>query len=128
MTVCRAVYKANCYHRNGHDAECGVYTTTYMVVFGVVQIFFSQLPNFHDLEWLSILAAVMSFAYSFISVGLSLVQTMTGEAYIGAYSVPNRNYSLKKRNNPHHTVKYTLILFYPNKLYIIHLYFFTNFY
>jgi hypothetical protein len=50
MMVCRAVYKANCYHRKGHDAECGVYTTTYMVVFGVVQIFFSQLPNFHDLE------------------------------------------------------------------------------
>jgi hypothetical protein len=80
-----------------------------------------QLPR--PRVWLSILAAIMSFAYSFIGAGLSLARTMTGEAYIGAYSVPNRNYSLKKRKNPHHTVKYTLILFYPNKLYIIHLYF-----
>jgi hypothetical protein len=32
--------------------------------------------------WLSILAAIMSFAYSFIGAGLSLARTMTGE---GAY-------------------------------------------
>lgn len=50
----------------------------YMVVFGVVQIFFSQVPNFHDLWWLSILAAVMSFTYASIAVGLSLAQTISG--------------------------------------------------
>ncbi|GJN38626.1 hypothetical protein PR202_gb27686 [Eleusine coracana subsp. coracana] len=74
-----AVHKSNCYHKNGHDADCGVYDTTYMVVFGIVQIFFSQLPNFHDLSWLSILAAVMSFSYSSIAVGLSLARTISGE-------------------------------------------------
>jgi hypothetical protein len=77
--MCRAVYKANCYHRNGQDAECSVYTTMYMVVFGVVQILFSQLPSFHNLTWLSILSAVMSFTYSFIGVGLSLARTITGD-------------------------------------------------
>ncbi|KAK3130636.1 hypothetical protein QOZ80_6BG0495970 [Eleusine coracana subsp. coracana] len=73
-----AVHKSNCYHKNGHDADCGVYDTMYMVVFGIVQIFFSQLPNFHDLSWLSILAAVMSFSYSSIAVGLSLARTISG--------------------------------------------------
>ncbi|GJN38625.1 hypothetical protein PR202_gb27685 [Eleusine coracana subsp. coracana] len=82
-SICAAaVYKANCYHRKGHDADCGVYTTIYMVVFGAVQILFSQLPNFHNLTWLSIISAIMSFTYSFIGVGLSLARTITVLAII----------------------------------------------
>ena len=73
-----AINKANCFHKNGRAADCGVYDSMYMVVFGVVQIFFSQVPNFHDLWWLSILAAVMSFTYASIAVGLSLAQTISG--------------------------------------------------
>ncbi|KAJ8564904.1 hypothetical protein K7X08_001364 [Anisodus acutangulus] len=34
----------------------------------------SQIPNFHKLSWLSILAAVMSFAYSSIGLGLSIAK------------------------------------------------------
>ncbi|KAL6841662.1 hypothetical protein ACP4OV_028491 [Aristida adscensionis] len=75
-----AVHKSNCFHKNGHAADCGVYDTMYMVVFGIVQIFFSQLPNFHDLSWLSIVAAVMSFSYSSIAVGLSLARTISGRS------------------------------------------------
>uniref|UniRef100_A0ACD5ZRC4 Uncharacterized protein n=1 Tax=Avena sativa TaxID=4498 RepID=A0ACD5ZRC4_AVESA len=73
-----ALYKANCFHKNGHSADCSVYTTMYMVVFGISQIFFSQLPNLHEMAWLSILAAVMSFSYATIGVGLSLAQTISG--------------------------------------------------
>ncbi|KAG8075519.1 hypothetical protein GUJ93_ZPchr0006g43922 [Zizania palustris] len=73
-----AVHKANCFHKNGHAVDCNVYDTMYMVVFGIVQIFFSQLPNFSDLSWLSILAAIMSFSYSTIAVGLSLARTISG--------------------------------------------------
>ena len=74
----RAINKANCFHKNGRAADCGVYDSMYMVVFGVVQIFFSQVPNFHDLWWLSILAAIMSFTYASIAVGLSLAQIIAG--------------------------------------------------
>ncbi|EHA8591815.1 putative Amino acid permease 1 [Cocos nucifera] len=49
-----------------------------MVVFGIVQIFLSQLPNFHKLWWLSIVAAVMSLVYSFIAVGLSTASIISG--------------------------------------------------
>jgi hypothetical protein len=86
MIMSRAVHKSNCFHKNGHGADCGVYDTTYMVAFGMVQIFFSQLPNLHDMSWLSILAAIMSFSYSSIAVGLSLARTISGEIILLARS------------------------------------------
>lgn len=45
-----------------------------MLLFGVLQIFMSQIPNFHDMLWLSVVAAVMSFAYSSIGLGLAFGQ------------------------------------------------------
>uniref|UniRef100_A0A0D9WR67 Amino acid transporter transmembrane domain-containing protein n=1 Tax=Leersia perrieri TaxID=77586 RepID=A0A0D9WR67_9ORYZ len=53
-------------------------TSAYIIGFGVVQAVFCQLPNFHKLWWLSIIAAVMSFSYAAIAVGLSLAQTIAG--------------------------------------------------
>lgn len=41
-----------------------------MIMFGVTQIIFSQIPDFDQIWWLSIVAAVMSFTYS--SIGLTL--------------------------------------------------------
>jgi hypothetical protein len=43
-----------------------------MISFGLVQIVFSQIPDFDQLWWLSILAAVMSFTYSTIGLGLGI--------------------------------------------------------
>ncbi|CAI0395095.1 unnamed protein product, partial [Linum tenue] len=54
------------------DEKCHWSTTLYMVVFGSVQLVLCQVPNFHKLTWLSILAAVMSVAYSVIGLGLSV--------------------------------------------------------
>jgi len=45
-----------------------------MLLFGVIQIILSQIPNFHNIEWLSVVAAIMSFTYSFIGMGLSIAQ------------------------------------------------------
>ncbi|XBI58791.1 hypothetical protein VPH35_039970 [Triticum aestivum] len=66
------------HHNSGHSVDCGMYTTMYMVLFGISKVVFSQLPNLHEMAWLSILAAVMSFSYSTIGVGLSLAQTISG--------------------------------------------------
>lgn len=44
----------------------------YMISFGIVQILFSQIPNFDQLWWLSSLAAAMSFTYSTIGLGLGV--------------------------------------------------------
>jgi hypothetical protein len=46
----------------------------YMMTFGVVQIIFSQIPDFDQLWWLSIVAAVMSFTYSTIGLALGIVK------------------------------------------------------
>lgn len=45
-----------------------------MAIFAAIQIVLSQIPNFHELSWLSIVAAVMSFAYSSIGLGLSIAR------------------------------------------------------
>nr|XP_043621256.1 probable amino acid permease 7 [Erigeron canadensis] len=75
-TSMRAILKSNCYHDKGHDADCKYPDSLYMMLFGLVQIFMSQIPNFHDMAWLSIVAAIMSFAYSTIGLGLGLANVI----------------------------------------------------
>lgn len=43
-----------------------------MVMFGVAEIIFSQIPDFDQISWLSMLAAVMSFTYSTIGLALGI--------------------------------------------------------
>ncbi|WJX21125.1 Amino acid permease 6 [Trifolium repens] len=69
-----AIKKSNCFHKYGHEADCNISNYPFMVIFGVAQILLSQIPNFHELSWLSILAAVMSFGYASIGVGLSIAK------------------------------------------------------
>lgn len=45
-----------------------------MIAFGVVEIFLSQIPDFDQLWWLSIVAAVMSFTYSTAGLGLGIAK------------------------------------------------------
>lgn len=47
---------------------------TIMLQFGIVQLFLSQLPSLEKIKWLSVMSAVMSFAYSFIGLGLSVAK------------------------------------------------------
>ncbi|CAK8573807.1 unnamed protein product [Lathyrus sativus] len=69
-----AIKKSNCFHKFGHEADCSTDTYQFMAIFGIFQIILSQIPNFHELSWLSIVAAVMSFSYSFIGIGLSIAK------------------------------------------------------
>ncbi|XP_010530203.1 PREDICTED: amino acid permease 5 [Tarenaya hassleriana] len=65
-----AIQRSNCHHRSHGKDPCHINGNPYMIAFGVAQIVFSQIPDFDQLWWLSILAAVMSFTYS--SIGLAL--------------------------------------------------------
>ncbi|KAJ4963503.1 hypothetical protein NE237_023442 [Protea cynaroides] len=69
-----AVKRSNCFHKNGHEVDCYAANYPFMIIFACIQILLSQIPNFHNLSWLSLVAAVMSFAYSLIGVGLSLAK------------------------------------------------------
>ncbi|PIN21096.1 Amino acid transporter [Handroanthus impetiginosus] len=73
-----AVKRSNCFHTHGHDAECKISNYPFMGIFAEIQIILSQIPNFHELSWLSIVAAVMSFAYSSIGFGLSVAKVAGG--------------------------------------------------
>ncbi|KAJ6835619.1 amino acid permease 1-like [Iris pallida] len=77
-TSAQAISKSNCFHKKGHGADCRFSETVYMVGFGIIQLFLSQLPDFHQLWWLSIVAAVMSFAYSLIAIGLGMAKVISG--------------------------------------------------
>ncbi|KAJ7946188.1 Amino acid permease [Quillaja saponaria] len=52
---------------------------TFKIIFGVIQIILSQIPNFQELSWLSVLAAIMSFGYSLIALGLSIAKVAAGD-------------------------------------------------
>ncbi|KAJ7967609.1 Amino acid permease [Quillaja saponaria] len=73
-----AIKRSNCFHMKGHDAGCHSSNNPFMIFFGIIQIILSQIPNFHELSWLSILAAIMSFGYSFIGLGLSIAKVAGG--------------------------------------------------
>ncbi|XP_010458325.1 PREDICTED: amino acid permease 8 [Camelina sativa] len=74
-----AIGKSNCFHDKGHEAKCSVSNYPYMAAFGVVQIILSQIPNFHELSFLSFIAAVMSFSYSSIGIGLAIAKVASGK-------------------------------------------------
>lgn len=73
-----AVKRSNCFHKNGHNVKCSTSNTPFMIIFAIIQIILSQIPNFHNLSWLSILAAIMSFSYASIGVGLSIAKVAGG--------------------------------------------------
>ncbi|CDY44564.1 hypothetical protein HID58_002493 [Brassica napus] len=74
-----AVGKANCFHKKGHEADCTISNYPYMAVFGIIQIILSQIPNFHKLSFLSLMAAVMSFTYATIGIGLAIATVAGGK-------------------------------------------------
>lgn len=46
----------------------------YMITFGIIEVIFSQIPDFDQVWWLSIVAAVMSFTYSSVGLGLGIAK------------------------------------------------------
>ncbi|KAK4491812.1 hypothetical protein RD792_002588 [Penstemon davidsonii] len=82
----RAIQRSNCYHKYGHEAPCEFGDTLSMLIFGVVQIFISQIPDFHSMAWLSVVAAIMSFTYSSTGLGLGAAQVIGNGAIKGSPS------------------------------------------
>ncbi|KAL7125208.1 hypothetical protein ABFS83_14G101500 [Erythranthe nasuta] len=73
-----AMGRSYCFHKYGHEAGCHRSNNPYIMSFGAIQLVLSQIPNFHKLTMLSIIAAVMSFAYSSIGIGLSIGKIAEG--------------------------------------------------
>ncbi|CAN6475661.1 unnamed protein product [Victoria cruziana] len=73
-TSMMAVKKSNCFHKYGHKANCRMSGNSYMIIFGLVEVTLAQLPNLEKVTVLSVIAAIMSFAYSFIGLGLCIAK------------------------------------------------------
>jgi hypothetical protein len=78
-----AIRQSNCFRRSGAGAHCDAPGTVLMLAFGVVQVVLSQFPGLEHITWLSVVAAVMSFAYSFIGLGLSVGQWVSHGGGLG---------------------------------------------
>ncbi|XP_020595064.1 probable amino acid permease 7, partial [Phalaenopsis equestris] len=90
-TCMRAIHRSNCYHKEGHNAPCSSDDRSFMLLFGFIQILFSQIPSFHNMQWLSVVAAIMSFCYSFIGFGLGFAKVIGNgmiKGGIGGISAP----------------------------------------
>ncbi|KAH0897106.1 hypothetical protein HID58_046674, partial [Brassica napus] len=70
--------------------KCSTSNTPFMIIFACIQIVLSQIPNFHNLSWLSILAAVMSFSYA--SIGIGLLHRQSGRWRCARKDGPDRSY------------------------------------
>ncbi|CAK9153106.1 unnamed protein product [Ilex paraguariensis] len=68
----KAIKRSNCFHDSVGKNPCKISSNPYTIVFGVVEVIFSQIPDFDQIWWLSIVAAVMSFTYSSIGLGLGV--------------------------------------------------------
>ncbi|XP_066309830.1 amino acid permease 3-like [Miscanthus floridulus] len=73
----KAIRRARCFHTHGHAKPCSSSSIPYMIVFGTVQIIFSQISDFNQISWLSIVVVIMSFTYSSIGLSLSIAQTIS---------------------------------------------------
>ncbi|XP_062081889.1 amino acid permease 3-like [Humulus lupulus] len=67
-----AVKRSNCFHKSGGKDPCHMSSNGYMITFGILEIIFSQIQDFSHVWWLSIVAAIMSFTYSAIGLGLGI--------------------------------------------------------
>ncbi|KAL1206964.1 Amino acid permease 5 [Cardamine amara subsp. amara] len=78
-----AIQRTSCQQSSGGKGSCHVNGNPYMIAFGLVQIVFSQIPDFDQLWWLSIVAAVMSFGYSTIGLGLGVSKVVENKEIKG---------------------------------------------
>ncbi|KAB1226641.1 Amino acid permease 2 [Morella rubra] len=62
---------------------CRVYQKPYNIAAGVIQIFFSQIPDFDQLGWLSSLSVVTFITFSAIGLGLSIGRVTENEKFEG---------------------------------------------
>jgi hypothetical protein len=76
ISGCRAIQNSIPQHNKENETPSEFADAYYMLIFGIVQIVLSQIPNLHNINWLSVVAAITSFAYCFIGMGLSIMQIM----------------------------------------------------
>ncbi|KAF3439282.1 hypothetical protein FNV43_RR17558 [Rhamnella rubrinervis] len=79
-----AIHRSNCFHEKGEKDACRTPSNPYMIMFGIIEIVLSQIPDLNHIWWLSVVAATMSFTYSTIGLGLSISKIIATGAIKGS--------------------------------------------
>ncbi|OIV96752.1 hypothetical protein TanjilG_11748 [Lupinus angustifolius] len=79
-----AIKRSNCFYKSGGKNPCKMNSNIYMISFGIAEILLSQIPDFDQLWWLSLVAAVMSFTYSTIGLGLGIGKVIENKGVKGS--------------------------------------------
>nr|XP_027065207.1 amino acid permease 6-like [Coffea arabica] len=69
-----AIKRSYCFHKHGHSFGCHTPINLFIIIFGVIQIFLSQIPNIQELSMLSLLTTVMCCCHASIGLGLSIAK------------------------------------------------------
>lgn len=75
--ILRSVKRTNCYHTGTAEAvvHCEASSgNTFLLIFGAINIVLSQIPNLEKVTFLSVIAATMSFCYSFVALYLCVAK------------------------------------------------------
>ncbi|XP_042491140.1 amino acid permease 3-like [Macadamia integrifolia] len=94
-----AIKKTSCIHQTKGKDPCKMSSNGYMIAFGIIEILLSQIPDFDQLWWLSIVAAIMSFTYSSIGLGLGITKAAENGSFKGSLtgvSIGNEITAMKK--------------------------------
>ncbi|GFS38722.1 amino acid permease 2 [Actinidia rufa] len=79
-----AIKRSNCFHKSGGKDPCHMSSNGYMITFGITEIIFSQIPDFDQVWWLSIVAAIMSFTYSIVGLSLGIAEVAENGSFKGS--------------------------------------------
>ncbi|KAH7852452.1 hypothetical protein Vadar_024969 [Vaccinium darrowii] len=79
-----AIKRSNCFHNSRGKDPCHMSSNGYMIAFGITEIIFSQIPDFDQVWWLSIVAAIMSFTYSTVGLSLGIAQVAENGSFKGS--------------------------------------------
>ncbi|XP_020586522.1 amino acid permease 8-like [Phalaenopsis equestris] len=82
-TSMMSINRTNCFHNKGHNAACNTSGNLYLILFGIIELILSQFPNLEKITIISIIAAAMSFAYSFVSLFLCIFKLASNHAVRG---------------------------------------------
>ncbi|XP_056168507.1 amino acid permease 4-like isoform X2 [Syzygium oleosum] len=82
-----AIKYVNCIHETNWEYSCQILSTPYMIMFGITEVLLSQIPDFDQIWWLSIVATVMFVTYSLIGLGLGIAQVAASGSFKGSLTV-----------------------------------------
>ncbi|KAK9110238.1 hypothetical protein Sjap_018298 [Stephania japonica] len=81
-----AIKQSICFRHSRGKNPCQFSSYPVMIIFGIIEIVFSQIPDFHQTWWLSIVASVMSFTYSIVILGLGIAKISENGKFKGSIS------------------------------------------